>query len=240
MKQFNYKATYKVENPPLGFVGHAFPTKWFVLNILILLYFCPIDPELCQKACWSCALEWGVGDISRNKKTHTRQNIRRISHYSSPMKQFNYKVTWKVEHPPLGVFGSASPPKWNVPWKYNLFSHTTRSFGSGDLPIHVNIWSCLRKPLPGKIEKQKRQAGNMSPNTHFSKNVSASGQMIPTPYGSILHPPRGSGHGCHVTGGGGDGGEGCGVFRLLGTCFPEMLEKFKISSKNSKMPKVPK
>ena len=75
-------------------------------------------------------------------------------------------------------------------------------FGSGDLPIHVQILSFLRKPCSGQIEKHIL-AEHMSPNTHFSKNVSASGQMIPTPYGSILHPPRGSGHGCHVTGGGG-------------------------------------
>ena len=30
----------------------------------------------------------------------------------------------------------------------------------------------------------------MSPENTFLKNASASGQMIPTPCGSILHPPR--------------------------------------------------
>ena len=71
----------------------------------------------------------------------------------------------------------------NVIFSYIPYGH----FGSGDLPIHVNILSFLQKQVQAKYTIL---AEHMSPNTHFPKNVSASGQMIPTPCVSILHPPR--------------------------------------------------
>ena len=61
-------------------------------------------------------------------------------------------------------------------------------FGSGILFIFVKLWSLLQHPLSDQI--------NIIGWTYFtrhtfSKNVFASGEMIPTPYESILHPPRG-------------------------------------------------
>ena len=106
------------------------------------------------------------------------------------MEHFNYKVTWKVEHPPLGFVWQRVSNKMIMYLENVISSHIPYGhFGSGDLPIHVKIWSFLRKPFPGQSTNICWKYCNKKT---CSKNVSASGEMIPTPYGSILHPPRAS------------------------------------------------
>ena len=83
-------------------------------------------------------------------------------------------------------------------------------FGSGDLTIHVSMIIFTKTDFgPTKNNRLTMFHRNI-----FSKIVSASGEMMPTPRGSIFHRYIRSGHGCHVTGGeeggGGVGGRGAG------------------------------
>ena len=70
-----------------------------------------------------------LGYIKKKTQKSQSETLIRSSHDESPLKPFNYKVTWEVENTALEFCLVAFlQQQENVTWKRNLFSRTIRSF----------------------------------------------------------------------------------------------------------------
>ena len=105
---------------------------------------------------WFSWFSWwgGEGNISRNKKKQTSGKLIGSSHSSISYETIQLQGNLKSGKFTSGiVLVTLLQQNENLPWKCNLFSHTICHFGSGDLPIHVNIWSFLQKSCSDNINK---------------------------------------------------------------------------------------